>query len=494
MQKTRKGLLIIAMTAFCFMAFCFGSPVYAKSEKGTVTQGTTEYRGFQVDNVYHSPKNGDIHYHSYFPDSYDGKKKMALYVTLSGYQGLYFQGAAENLKTEDFAFEAGKYIKDMIILAPQLEDWEETSAEQTIALVEYFLDNYPINPAKVYINGYSGGGETLSLVLAKRPELFAGALMCSSQWDGEYEPVTKAKTPVYFVIGEDDEYYSKEPFQEAYKKLFNIYKKQGLSEKEIGKLLVLDVKGDSYFEGSGVTYQHGGGALFSKDKEIMGWLFAQEKAAAEKTKYSVKLNKTIYTLKEGKTVKLKLIWNRAAKKNDVEWRVSNPKVASVSKTGRVKAKRRGKTVITAKVKGTKIKAGCRIIVGTPVSKIKLDKKSVSLTIGQKFPLKTTVFPRKAAMKKTTYQSSNSKVATVDKKGVILAVSAGTAKIRTTAADGSGKKASCTVQVSESTVPVASVTLNKAQLKMKLPAAELQGISPRLASLVISLLRSRAAGN
>ena len=73
MEKKRKSFLIIIMTAFCLMAFCFGSPVYAKSGKGTVTQGTKDYRGFQVDNVYHSPKNGDIHYHSYFPNSYDGR-------------------------------------------------------------------------------------------------------------------------------------------------------------------------------------------------------------------------------------------------------------------------------------------------------------------------------------------------------------------------------------------------------------------------------------
>ena len=125
---------------------------------------------------------------------------------------MYFQGVAENLKTEDFAFEAKKYNKDMVILAPQLDDWGETSADQTIALVEYFLDNYSIDPADVYINGYSGGGETLSLILEKRPELFTRALMCSSQWDGKYEPVVKAKTPVYFVIGENDEYYTSEPF------------------------------------------------------------------------------------------------------------------------------------------------------------------------------------------------------------------------------------------------------------------------------------------
>ena len=244
-----------------------------KQDQKDITLGTSYYRNFLVDNIYHSGKNGDIHYHAYFPNSYDGKKKMALYITLPGYQGLYFQGVAENLKTEDFGFEAMKYNPDMVILAPQLDDWEQTSADQTIALVEYFLKHYEIDSSKVYINGYSGGGETLSLILGKRPELFTRALMCSSQWDGAYEPVVKARTTVYFVIGESDEYYSSKPFKEAYKKLYDLYRKQGLCEKQIDKLLVLDVKNSSYFKGTGVTYQHAASGLFCRDQKIMNWLF-----------------------------------------------------------------------------------------------------------------------------------------------------------------------------------------------------------------------------
>lgn len=250
--------------------------IYLKQKSNAVTSGTEKYRDFSVDNVLHSKNNGDIHYNAYFPDSYDGKTKHALFVTLPGYQGLYFQGVAENIKTEDFGFEARKYNKKMVILAPQLNDWQETSADQTIALVEYFLSHYKIDPSKVYINGYSGGGETLSIVLGKRPELFTAALMCSSQWDGKYKPVVKARTPVYFVIGESDEYYGPGPFKKAYKKLYNLYRKQGLSRKQINKLLVLDVKDSSYFAGTGITYQHGGGYLFSRDKKIMGWLFKKQ--------------------------------------------------------------------------------------------------------------------------------------------------------------------------------------------------------------------------
>lgn len=194
--------------------------------------------------------------------------------------------------------------------------------------------------------------------------------------------------------------------------------------------------------------------------------YTPAQAASKKTKDSITLNKTVYTIKKGKSVKLKAALNKSARKKGVEWKSSNPKIASVSKNGKVTAKKNGKTTITARIKGTNVKAESRITVGTPVSKIKLNKKSVSLKTGQKFTLKTTVSPKKASNKKAAYESSNSKVATVSKKGIICAVSAGTAKIRVTAADGSGKKASCIVKVTESEVPVASVTFNKSQLHLK----------------------------
>lgn len=311
-MKRKLGISVLALLLFGILVTSYGASVSAKQNtttKKTITQktnnaqkkntkkkstpkkktkkdkqkklpemtevraGTGTYRGFLVDNIYHSKKNGDIHYNVYVPKSYDGTKKYALYVTLPGYQGLYFQGVAENIKTEDFGFEAQKYNSQMIIVAPQLSDWGETSANQTIDLTEYLLGHYNIDKKKVYINGYSGGGETLSLVLGKKPELFVAALMCSSQWDGVYQPVVNAKTPVYFVIGENDEYYGSRPFKSAYQKLYELYRAQGLSKKQIDKLLVLDVKGSDYLAGTPVTYQHGGGYLFCRDEQIMGWLF-----------------------------------------------------------------------------------------------------------------------------------------------------------------------------------------------------------------------------
>ena len=64
----------------------------------------------------------------------------------------------QNLYSEDFAFEALNYNDKMIVAAPQLNDWGETSAEQTIALTEYLLGHYNIDRGQVYASGYSGGG------------------------------------------------------------------------------------------------------------------------------------------------------------------------------------------------------------------------------------------------------------------------------------------------------------------------------------------------
>ena len=242
-----------------------------------MTEGTEEYRGFTLDNVLHSETHGDIHFNLYVPDSYDGEEPCAVFFTLPGYEGLYFQGVGENLYSENFGFEAQAYDPDMIIVAPQLSDWGETSADQTIALVEYFLANYNIDPDRVYGEGYSGGGETMSQVMGKRPELFAAYLQCSSQWDGDYEPVIESRTPVYFVIGESDEYYGSQPTQEAYDNLYELYRQEGLSDEEINQLLVLDIKDADYFESQGVTVQHGGGNLFAQDEEIMGWLFSKQR-------------------------------------------------------------------------------------------------------------------------------------------------------------------------------------------------------------------------
>lgn len=128
---------------------------------------------------------------------------------------------------------------------------------------------------KLSHSGYSGGGETLSLVAAERPDLFTAALHVSSWWDGNFTKLVAAKTPVYFVIGESDEYYSSRPARDAYSNLRSLYQKEGLSDQQIGRLAVLDLRNSLYFLTRNVTNQHGGGTLFAYDKAVKGWLFGE---------------------------------------------------------------------------------------------------------------------------------------------------------------------------------------------------------------------------
>ena len=112
-------------------------------------------------------------------------------------------------------------------------------------------------------------------MLGKRPELYAAALLRATRWDGAYQPVVDARTPVYLEVGESDEYYGPEPLMEAYAALQDLYRQAGLTDAEIGELLVLDVKDADYFTARGLPNQHGGQA-FAEDAAIMGWLFGRD--------------------------------------------------------------------------------------------------------------------------------------------------------------------------------------------------------------------------
>ena len=97
-------------------------------------------------------------------------------------------------------------------------------------------------------------------------------------------------------------------------------------------------------------------------------------AAPVDAKSKVKLNITKATLSIGGSINLKLLNN----KKKVTWKSSNKKVASVTKKGKVKAKKKGKASIVARV--GKKKYTCKITVGKVSKSVKVTKKpSVSKT-------------------------------------------------------------------------------------------------------------------
>lgn len=163
---------------------------------------------------------------------------------------------------------------------------------------------------------------------------------------------------------------------------------------------------------------------------------------------SIKLNKTTKSVFVGKTYKLKAtVGPKNATSKTVTWKSSNTKVATVSSSGVVKGKKAGTATIYCIAKdGSGVQTSCQITVTKPVTKVKLNKTSVSLKVKKSYTLKVTVGPKSATNKSVTWKSSNKKIATVSQNGTIVAKKKGTVTITVKAKDGSGKSAKCRVKV------------------------------------------------
>ena len=105
-----------------------------------------------------------------------------------------------------------------------------------------------------------------------------------------------------------------------------------------------------------------------------------------------------------------------------------------------------------------------------VSSIKVTPSSKTLYVGKTVSLKAAVSPSNAANKAVSYTSSKTKVAKVDSKGKVTALSKGTATITVAAKDGSGKKATVKITVKEGTLSVSGNKSVKVKKKITLKAA------------------------
>ena len=158
---------------------------------------------------------------------------------------------------------------------------------------------------------------------------------------------------------------------------------------------------------------------------------------------SVKLDQSSCSTTVNTCVKLKATVSPSnATDKKISWSSSDTKVAKVDQKGTVSAVGVGTATITAKSSNGK-KATCKVTVKeVSVTKVTLDKTSVE-TLG-KTKLTATISPANATNKTLTWSTSNKKVATVDKNGVVTPKGYGTATI--TVKSANGKQASCTVTV------------------------------------------------
>lgn len=156
----------------------------------------------------------------------------------------------------------------------------------------------------------------------------------------------------------------------------------------------------------------------------------------------VKLNQTRLRMVKWTTLKLEegvyyAGGLHSAYSGRVTWRSSNPKIATVSSTGTVKAKKAGTVTITAtstqlNAAGKKVSASLKLTVVTKPAKAKVTRVTASvprsLKRGQSVYITGSYSPSKATGVKVTYVTSNRAVADVDPVGRIIAKAKGTVTI------------------------------------------------------------------
>ena len=149
---------------------------------------------------------------------------------------------------------------------------------------------------------------------------------------------------------------------------------------------------------------------------------------------------------------------KSAKTYKLKYKTSNKKIATISKNGIIRAKKKGTVTITAIAKNNKkAKATTKVTVGKVVKTLKFKegtKKTV--TAGKKFTLHPTYSPKKASTKAVTFKSSK-------------------VTITATCKDAKGKKAKFTVTVKAAPAPAKVVTPETVKPVVKDNTAEYTGL-------------------
>lgn len=158
--------------------------------------------------------------------------------------------------------------------------------------------------------------------------------------------------------------------------------------------------------------------------------------------------KSTYKLAAKKSMQLKVSFlPENAQKEELTYTSSNPKIATVSASGKVTAKKKAGTTTITITSTSGLKKSFKVkVMKKAVKKVTIKvKKTVSLKKGKTLQLKASVSP-KGTSKTVFWKTSKKKVATVSQSGKVKALKKGTVKITAVATDGSGKKATLKIKI------------------------------------------------
>ena len=163
----------------------------------------------------------------------------------------------------------------------------------------------------------------------------------------------------------------------------------------------------------------------------------------------IALNKSSLILEKGKGERLIASFTPADTPNQGHtWSSSAPDIATVDETGMVSGVGLGESTITVTALDGRKTAKCQVTVTDKiinVTGVSLSETEEILVAGDNLQLEAIIVPSTATDKTVTWESSDNKVASVDGKGVVTAITEGNTTITATTNDGD-KTASCKITV------------------------------------------------
>ena len=167
----------------------------------------------------------------------------------------------------------------------------------------------------------------------------------------------------------------------------------------------------------------------------------------------------------------------------ITWTSSNDNVVQVNQQGLVKGISNGLATVTAKTENG-CTAQCRIVVGATIAGINLAPSNSAIEIEEKLQINATIEPN-TSEETLIWVSSNSKVATVDQKGLVTGKSHGTVTITATGRDSMvANSVKVTVQTAPKSISL-NITEKTIDLSTDAKSFQLTGtISPSTANVYL----------
>lgn len=163
------------------------------------------------------------------------------------------------------------------------------------------------------------------------------------------------------------------------------------------------------------------------------------------TGISLSTDKLTLAVGDAERIEATVTPNNATNKG-VTWSSSDSMIATVSSTGVIRAVSDGEATITASTKDGDYKETIKVKV-EKISVTSLKVENLTVGVGKSAEISYKVLPTNAADKTVTWKSTDESIATIDKKGKVTGVKAGTVKIIGTTTDGE-KKGTATVTVTK----------------------------------------------